>query len=210
MIVKSTIAELISQGEHQQQDFKMRIDNSIKIAKTLCAFANGIGGRILIGVKDNGNVFGIDVQEEAHMIEAAAEMYSKPIIEYNLIPHKIERKNVLEVWVPPSKKLPHSALDENNNWIAYIRQNDETLPAKGFILAVWQYANSTMPEYYSHTDKEKKIFELLENYPNSAINFIQKKIYANRTSLFKTLAKLIAWRIIKYEISNGQILVSLK
>ena len=36
MIVKSTIAELISQGEHQQQDFKMRIDNSKKIAKTLC------------------------------------------------------------------------------------------------------------------------------------------------------------------------------
>ena len=87
MIVKSTISELISQGEHQQQDFKMRIDNSKKIAKTLCAFANGIGGRVLIGIKDNGNVFGIDVQEEAYMIEAAADMYSKPEIEYSLIPH---------------------------------------------------------------------------------------------------------------------------
>ena len=210
MIVKSTISELISQGEHLQQDFKMRIDNSKKIAKTLCAFANGIGGRVLIGIKDNGNVFGIDVQEEAYMIEAAADMYSKPEIEYSLIPHTLDGKNILEVWVAPSKKLPHYALDESNNWITYIRQNDETLPAKGFILAVWHYANSNMPEYYTHTEKEKKIFELLDNYPNSAINFIQKKISTNRTSLFKTLAKLIAWGIIKYEISNGQILISLK
>jgi predicted HTH transcriptional regulator len=210
MIVKSSISELISQGEHQQLDFKMRIDSSKKIAKTLCAFANGIGGRILIGVKDNGNIFGIDVQEEAHMIEAAAEMYSKPTIEYNLIPHKIEGKNILEVWVPASKQLPHFALNEEENWIAYIRQEDETLPAKGFILAVWQYANSIKPEYYTHTEKEKRIFELLELHPKSPVNIIQKKISANRTSLFKTLAKLIAWGIIKYEILNGQILISLK
>jgi len=210
MNIKYSISELISRGEHQQQDFKMRIDSSKKIAKTICAFANGVGGRILIGVKDNGNIFGIDMQEEAHMIEAAAEMYSKPSIEYSLIPHQIEGKSVLEVWVSSSKNIPHYALNEENNWVAYIRQNDETLPAKGFILAVWQYANTLKPEYYTHTEKEKKIFELLEINPKAPINFIQKKISANRTSLFKTLAKLIAWRIIKYEITNGQILISLK
>jgi hypothetical protein len=30
--LKTTISVLISQGEHQQQDFKMRIDNLKKIA----------------------------------------------------------------------------------------------------------------------------------------------------------------------------------
>ena len=45
------IEELISQGEHQQQDFKFEVSDSKKIARTLSAFANTDGGRLLIGVK---------------------------------------------------------------------------------------------------------------------------------------------------------------
>ena len=66
---------MIAEGEHQQQDFKTRIDDSRKIARTLVAFANADGGRLLIGVKDNGTVSGVRVDEELHMVEAAAEMY---------------------------------------------------------------------------------------------------------------------------------------
>ena len=47
---------LIAQGEHQQQDFKYEISDVRKIARTLSAFANTDGGRLLIGVKDNGKI----------------------------------------------------------------------------------------------------------------------------------------------------------
>ena len=47
------IHALIAEGEHQQQDFKFEISDARKIAKTLSAFANTDGGRLLIGVKDN-------------------------------------------------------------------------------------------------------------------------------------------------------------
>ena len=70
-----SLKAIISQGEHQQLDFKFRIDDSKKIARTLAAFANTDGGRLLIGVKDNGKITGIDPNEEIHMIVAAAEMY---------------------------------------------------------------------------------------------------------------------------------------
>ena len=40
------ILKVIEEGEHQQQDFKLRIDDSRKIAKTLVAFANTDGGRL--------------------------------------------------------------------------------------------------------------------------------------------------------------------
>jgi predicted HTH transcriptional regulator len=43
--------KLIEEGEHQQQDFKYCINDSKKIAKSLVAFANTDGGRLLIGVK---------------------------------------------------------------------------------------------------------------------------------------------------------------
>ena len=65
------IHALIAEGEHQQQDFKFEISDARKIAKTLSAFANTDGGRLLIGVKDNGKIAGVRSEEEKYMIEAA-------------------------------------------------------------------------------------------------------------------------------------------
>lgn len=40
---------LIAQGEHQEQDFKYEISSISKIARSLSAFANTDGGRLLVG-----------------------------------------------------------------------------------------------------------------------------------------------------------------
>ena len=61
------IHALIAEGEHQQQDFKFEISDARKIAKTLSAFANTEGGRLLIGVKDNGRIAGIRSEEEKYI-----------------------------------------------------------------------------------------------------------------------------------------------
>ena len=53
---KDYIYKLIEEGEHQQQDFKFEISDARKIAKSLSAFSNTDGGRLLIGVKDNGKI----------------------------------------------------------------------------------------------------------------------------------------------------------
>ncbi|MGK0279597.1 MAG: putative HTH transcriptional regulator, partial [Litorivivens sp.] len=76
----SWIEKLITEGEHQQQDFKMRVEDAKKIAKTLVAFANTDGGRLLIGVKDNGSICGVRVDEELHVMEGAAQMECDPPI----------------------------------------------------------------------------------------------------------------------------------
>jgi len=55
---KDYIYKLIEEGEHQQQDFKFEISDARKIAKSLSAFSNTDGGRLLIGVKDNGKIAG--------------------------------------------------------------------------------------------------------------------------------------------------------
>ena len=75
------IHALIAEGEHQQQDFKFEISDARKIAKTLSAFANTDGGRLLIGVKDNGKIAGVRSEEEKYMIED------------NYRPHLIKIKN---------------------------------------------------------------------------------------------------------------------
>ena len=67
----------IAQGEGQCLEFKFRVDSQRKIAKTLVAFANSDGGRMLIGVKDNGVVAGARGEEELHMIQGAADLHTR-------------------------------------------------------------------------------------------------------------------------------------
>ena len=69
------IHRLISEGEHVHQDFKFEISDARKIAKSISAFANTEGGRLLVGVKDNGKIAGVRSEEEIYMIEAAAQRY---------------------------------------------------------------------------------------------------------------------------------------
>ena len=45
------ITKLIAEGEHQQLDFKFEISDAHKIARTLVAFANTGGGRLLVDRK---------------------------------------------------------------------------------------------------------------------------------------------------------------
>ena len=92
------IHALIAEGEHQQQDFKFEISDARKIAKTLSAFANTNGGRLLIGVKDNGKIAGVRSEEEKYMIEAAAQLYCVPEVEYSyakLLQKSEMRKNMV-------------------------------------------------------------------------------------------------------------------
>ena len=84
------IHALIAEGEHQQQDFKFEISDARKIAKTLSAFANTDGGKLLIGVKDNGKIAGVRSDEEQYMIEAAAGLYCSPEVNYTMQTYQVE------------------------------------------------------------------------------------------------------------------------
>ena len=61
---KDFLLELIEEGEHEHQDFKFAITDSKKISRSIAAFANNDGGRLLIGVKDNGSIAGMKGDEE--------------------------------------------------------------------------------------------------------------------------------------------------
>src|SRR5690554_4769877 len=118
------LKDLIAEGEHQKQDFKFAITDSKKIARSLSAFANTDGGRLLVGVKDNGRVAGVESDEEYYMIEAAATMYCKPPVEFDTYIWEEDGKTVLEVSVLKSKEKPHKAPTKDGDFKVYVRVND--------------------------------------------------------------------------------------
>ncbi len=51
----------IRQGEGQTAEFKTSFSEENPAIKTLCAFANAEGGTIYFGVKNNGDIIGVDI-----------------------------------------------------------------------------------------------------------------------------------------------------
>ena len=158
------IKKLIAEGEHQQLDFKFSINDSRKIAKSLGAFSNTEGGRLLVGVKDNGVVAGVRSEEEFYMVQAAAQMYTRPEVRFDIHEWMVDGKKVMEFIIPKSKKKPHYVQEHDGKWLVYIRVNDQNLLANKTLLKVWQRKESNKETYIKYTEKEKILLDHLEKY----------------------------------------------
>ena len=115
------LKKLIAEGENQQLDFKYCVSDSRKIARTLTAFANSDGGRILIGVRDNGSIAGIKSDEEYYMVDTAAQLFCRPEITFTIKQHITGGKTILEVEVIKGDKRPYQAKDENGKWLIILQ-----------------------------------------------------------------------------------------
>lgn len=190
------IYKLIEEGEHQQQDFKYCINDSKKIAKSLVAFANSNGGRLLIGVKDNGKIAGISTDEEFYMVEAAAKIYSDPPLNFSTKEWQIEGKIVLEISIEVSDKKPHFAKDENGKWIAYIRKDDENVLAHKIQIEVWKKQKSTKGIYFSYSENEKFLIEYLQKNPTISFSKFIRFAQISRSKAEEILSNLIILGVI--------------
>lgn len=157
----SHIHRLIAEGEHQMLDFKFEISDCRKIARSLVAFANTDGGRLLIGVKDNGVISGIRSEEEKHMIETSAQMYCKPEVKYTVKEWNINGKIVLEVIIPKSEGIKHKAPDHDNIYKVYIRVKDENIIASNILVKVWKREKDRNNINITFSEEEKLLLKCL-------------------------------------------------
>ena len=125
------IYALIKQGEGLKLDFKKRIDSASKIAKTIVSFANSEGGKIVIGVDDEGEITGVDPAQEKFMMIKAGNRFCDPKIFIHFKLLRIKQSAVLIAEIEKSKISDNRALDENGNWLPYVRVGDQSILAPG-------------------------------------------------------------------------------
>ena len=191
------IYTLIAEGEHQQQDFKFEISDACKIAKTLPAFANTAGGRLLIGVKDNGRIAGVRSEEEKYMIEAAAELYCSPTVNYSMQTHQVEGRTILIVQIEESDQKPIYAKDESGKYLAYLRIKDENILATPVHLRVWQQSGNPLGELIEYTEREHLLLDLLKENDQLSLNRYCRLAHISRRAAEHLLAKFIRYEIVE-------------
>ncbi len=151
------LQELIDQREGLQLDFKFEVSDLSKIARSIVAFANTKGGILLIGVKDNGKIAGVQSDEELYMIQAAARMYCSPAVDFYFRSWQANKKTVLEVIIPESKQKPHFARDSQGRWHAYIRVDDKNFLVNNVQLRVWKNQYKTRKSINIKFDRKEDL-----------------------------------------------------
>jgi Schlafen, AlbA_2 len=204
------IRELIARGENQHLDFKFEISDARKIARTLSAFANSDGGKLLIGVKDNGVISGIRTDEEEYMIESAAHIYCKPAVDYKLKKWNVDGRWVLEATIRKSQNRPHYAKDDDGNWIAFVRVADQNLQANRVLLKVWNNRNNKKGTLLKYGNEEKSLINYLEKYPYITLSKFTKIAHTTRHIAEIILVKMISLNVIDVQITEKAVMYKLR
>lgn len=205
LAVSTYIQKLIQQGEHQTQDFKYCISDSKKIAKSLVAFANTDGGRLLIGVKDNGRIAGVRSEEEYYMVESAAKIFSDPPVEFTTKQHTVDGKTVLEVIIEPSAEKPHFARDDEGKWWAYFRKDDENRLANKIMIEVWKRQKSKQGTLINYSESEKILIDYLEKNESITVGKYARIAHINYKKAEQIIISFRSLNILKDIFSEDKI-----
>ena len=203
------IQNLIHQGEHQQQDFKFEINDARKIARSLVAFSNTNGGKLLIGVKDNGNIAGIRSEEEYHMLEAAAQMYCRPAVKFTFQKWTIQGKTILEVDIAEGDHKPFLAMSDDKKWLAYVRVDDQNLLANTVMIKVWRKEKSRKGIRLAYRETEKILMDFLEQNSRITISKFCRIGKISRGKAEDILADLVVLEILRIHFSEKETWYSL-
>ena len=191
------IKRLILAWENVNLDFKKTISSSEKIAKTLVAFANNKGGKLLIGVADDGTIKGVKSEdEEKYMITKAAHVYCKPAIEPSFEEIYVDDKLVLVVEVKQSDTKPHYALDEHNKWWVYFRIDDKSVLASKILVDVLKEEQQETGQLISYSDHEKKLLTYLETHGRITLKEFSKLTRSAYKKAQKIIVSLILTGVI--------------
>lgn len=193
------LKQMIWQGEGVTLDFKKTITSCEKIAKTLVAFANNQGGKLFIGVADDGTIKGVKAEdEERYMIERAATFFVKPTLEPTFEEVYIDEKIVLVVDVQKSDLKPHYALNETDNkWWVYIRVKDKSILASKIIVDVLKREHKQNGVLIEYSDKEKELFSFLASNDKITLKEFADLIKSSRRKASDILVNLILSGVIK-------------
>ena len=204
---KRYIQSLINEGEHQQQDFKYRVSDAMKLAKSVSAFANTDGGRLLIGVRDDGHMSGVRDEEEIYMMHQAAYRYCRPQASIKFDTYHVEGRTIVIATVPPLDKRPICAIDNEGRQRAYIRIADENIVASPVHLAIWRESQKPQGAMMTYTDTVRKLIDTLQDQ-HLTLNQLVRLSKIPRHKVITLLARLIRFRVAQWEYTNQQFLFS--
>ena len=203
------LLSLIRQGEHQQQDFKYRVADAVKLARSVSAFANTEGGRLLIGVRDDGHLSGVRSEEEIYMMHQAAYRYCCPEASIKFETFHAEGRTIVVATIPRSERRPVCAIDEDGRQRAYVRIADENIVASPVHLGIWREEQSLHGAAFTYGEQERALMQSMRTSQLFTLNQVVKRSRLPRPRVIKLLARMIRYGLAQCTLDDHQFKFSL-
>lgn len=119
-----TLLDEIQQGETKTLEFKKTLPTVADLARTIIAFANTSGGKLIIGVNDNREIIGLDDNEIfSTQDKIASIIYDRcyPNILPEIYTANIEGRLILIIEIFRGNLLPYYLKQDGKNNSTYIR-----------------------------------------------------------------------------------------
>ena len=123
------IKELL--GETTEYDKKQMLEEKKPKSwlKSVSAFANTFGGKLIFGIADNDEVVGLkDAKGDSEKISEAIKMHMNPIPNFKLSQELIDDKDLLVVEIMTGNETPYYYSGEGQ-LVAFVRLGNESVPA---------------------------------------------------------------------------------
>ena len=169
-------------AEATECDFKVALETRKPKSwlKSVSAFANGIGGTLFFGIRDDREIIGLeDVQADAEAISRLIKERITPFPDFILTPEKENGKDLLVLTVSPGRSTPYyyKAVGVME---AYIRMGNESVIAPNYVLnqLLLKGMNRTYDALISEYDfKDYAFSKMREQYKTWTGNSMEDKLF---------------------------------
>jgi len=199
------LKKLIFEGEGVSLDFKKTITSCEKIARTMVAYANNKGGKLLIGVADDGTIKGVKSEdEERYMITKAAHFFARPALEPVFEEVYVDDKLVVVVEIEQSNMKPHYALAEDGKWWVYVRVKDKSVLASKIVVDVLKRTSDDEGVLITYSNNEKTLLEHLDKTDRITIKECCQLLNIGRKKAQKLLVDLILSGVVRINTTEKE------
>ena len=194
---------IVAQGEGSHTEFKRRSPDPDRLAREVIAFANTGGGRVFIGVADDGNMVGVrDSSEEEFAIKQALGMYCRPQITWRSerIPVTAKRDIIL-ITIPQSRRKPHFIVQnvDDGSGPAFVRIDDMSVEASPESVSLMMAEYEPDGVHFEFGEKELLLMRYLEQYGRITVDGFSQIANLNRAEAGKLLVTLTRAKVIRHQ-----------
>ena len=191
------LQQLVSLGEGISLEFKHRVPDAERIAKEMIALANTQGGRILLGVSDDGTIAGVDdAAEEEFVLNRAMDRHASPPVDYTTERiRSASGRDVILVSVPESEHKPHHLIPPASNGVhgdgtAYVRVEEMSVEASPESIRMMHDRESDPGVTFQFGETESLLMRYLDDYGRITVTEFAKLADIPPDQASETLVRL--------------------
>ena len=189
------LRRLAAMGEGRHLEFKNRVPRPDRLAREVIALANTDGGKVLLGVDDNGSVIGLkDADEELFALREALGPRVEPEVEVEVETVRVSRRRLaLVVDVPASHDRPHYLRpggDPREKRRAFVRVADQSVEASREAVQLMKAERRGEGARFTFGDRERNLLAYLDRHERVTVGEYARMANVPPWKASKTLVQL--------------------